>query len=97
MFTSMHLVGSYVLYTVVGICVSIILCLVITVFIMFKKYRGLINQYNEKSRECLCKSNKLSMVEYHYRNYKEGKNPFTVLRDVGEVLYNDFKEDTENE
>ena len=30
--------------------------------------------------------NKISMIEYQYRNFKEGKNPYTVLRDLGEII-----------
>lgn len=30
--------------------------------------------------------NKISMIEYHYRNYTEGKNPFTVLRKIGDII-----------
>lgn len=30
--------------------------------------------------------NKISMIEYHYRNYREGKNPFTVLRSIGDII-----------
>lgn len=33
----------------------------------------------------------LSMVEYHYRNYKEGMNGFTVLREIGDVIQNSDK------
>jgi hypothetical protein len=30
--------------------------------------------------------NKVSMIEYHYRNYREGENAFTVLRKIGDVI-----------
>lgn len=31
-------------------------------------------------------SGKLSMIEYHYRKYKEGENPFVVLRKLGDII-----------
>lgn len=31
-------------------------------------------------------SGKLSMIEYQYRKYKEGENPFVVLRMLGEII-----------
>ena len=30
--------------------------------------------------------NKLSMLEYHYRTYKEGKDAYTVLIKIGKIL-----------
>ena len=29
---------------------------------------------------------KISMLEYYHKNYREGKNPYTVLRKMGDVL-----------
>lgn len=36
---------------------------------------------------------KLSMIEYYHRNYREGKNPFTMLRKMADVLqgYEDYE------
>lgn len=31
--------------------------------------------------------NKLCMVEYYFREYKEGENPYSVLRKLGDLLY----------
>lgn len=41
----------------------------------------------EKNKEYTFVKNRLSMIEYYHRNYKEGKNPFTVLRDISNILY----------
>ena len=35
---------------------------------------------------CNYYKNKLSMIEYHYRNYREGRNAYTVLRNIGNIL-----------
>ena len=29
---------------------------------------------------------KISMVEYYHRNYTEGKNPYTMMRKINDVL-----------
>ena len=36
--------------------------------------------------------NRVSMVEYYMRNYKEGGNPFTTLRDINNALKMDNEE-----
>ena len=37
------------------------------------------------------------MIEYQYRNYKEGKNPYAVLRDLGEIIQSYYiRPDTKN-
>jgi hypothetical protein len=34
----------------------------------------------------LYNKNKISMIEYHYRNFKEGQNAFTTLRRISDTL-----------
>lgn len=41
--------------------------------------------------------NKLSMVEYEYRKYKEGCNGFTVLRNISNIIKDFYLGDTNNE
>lgn len=40
----------------------------------------------------LVSKNKLSMVEYHMREFKEGGNPFTTLRSISDILKMEDKE-----
>lgn len=36
--------------------------------------------------------NVLSMIEYETRNYKEGQNPYTTLRNIQNIIYNSEEE-----
>lgn len=68
------------------LCVVIVILLVVVGYLVWKIrfYKSL--QY-EHDDMFLYYRNKLSMVEYYYRNYKEGENPYTVLRKLGDLLY----------
>lgn len=72
----------------IGFVVSLIIVLLLTVY----KYRNLLGKYNSSKKYFLQKANQVSMIEYHYRNYKEGTNAFTVLRNIGEILQYDSME-----
>lgn len=66
-----------------------ILALVFFILLIISKikYKKLYNQLIDKNKEFTHVKNRLSMIEYYHRNYKEGKNPFTVLRDISNTLY----------
>ncbi len=68
------------------LCVVIVILVVVVGYLVWKIrfYKSL--QY-EHDDMFLYYRNKLSMVEYYYRNYKEGENPYTVLRKLGDLLY----------
>lgn len=68
------------------LCVVVVILLVVVGYLVWKIrfYKSL--QY-EHDDMFLYYRNKLSMVEYYYRNYKEGENPYTVLRKLGDLLY----------
>ena len=70
-----------------------ILALVFFILLIISKikYKKLYKQLIDKNKEFTQIKNRLSMIEYYHRNYKEGKNPFTVLRDISNTLY---EEDT---
>lgn len=70
-----------------------ILALVFFILLIISKikYKKLYNQLIDKNKEFTQVKNKLSMIEYYHRNYKEGKNPFTVLRDISNTLYEEDK------
>lgn len=66
--------------------VGIIILLSIWDFYLVFKYIHCKNNYNTQNDMCNYYKNKLSMIEYHYRNYREGRNAYTVLRNIGNVL-----------
>ena len=53
------------------------------------KYKKLSNELNSLKRDGFRNSNKYSMIEYHIRNYKEGDNVFTTMRNIQNIIYND--------
>lgn len=70
-----------------------ILALVFFILLIISKikYKKLYKQLIDKNKEFTQVKNRLSMIEYYHRNYKEGKNPFTVLRDISNTLYEEDK------
>lgn len=64
-------------------------------FIMKYKYKKLQEERNELNQKLLKSDNKLSMISYHFRHYEEGVNGFTILRDIGNVLKYEDKDETE--
>jgi len=64
-----------------------IFLLLVLLILCYIKYKGVKNLYEQDKSIWLFTKNKFSLIESHFREYKEGKNPFTVLRDIGEVIY----------
>ena len=79
------------------ITIIAISCLLIVNIVLILKYRKLQEEYYEIKSEYLFKANQISMIEYHYRNFKEGKNPYTVIRDISNVLYNGLRSKNNND
>lgn len=77
---------------VIGILTCIVCILLIFVLSLLhytKKLQDNINYYNYSN---LATRYRLSMVEYHIRQYREGTNPFTTLRNITNVLKLENKE-----
>lgn len=67
--------------------VSIILILSITIITLLKLNIKWKNLYLLECQEDLKRKNKLSMVEYYYREYTEkNANPYTILRSMSNIL-----------
>lgn len=73
-------------YITAGVIIGCLICLIIAYVVLLHKYRKLLDKYHMHKRDYLRRSNQISMIEYQYRNFKEGVNAFTVLRDIGEIL-----------
>lgn len=68
------------------ITLVIILILFILLIISWRKNRKLKEENIEKQKQWLRMKNVTDMVSFHIRAYKEGKNAFTVLRDILEIM-----------
>lgn len=85
-------------YIIAGVIIGCLICLIIAYVVLLHRYKKLLYKYYMYKRDYLCKSNQISMVEYQYRNFKEGVNAFTVLRDIGEILhYNNLEVTNQDE
>lgn len=83
---------------VIIIGVSIIALLFLVLFIKTKVQlcrlsRELLNKTKDYNRL----KNRYSMIEYYHRNFKEGMNPYTVLRDISNTFYDEIYEEEINE
>lgn len=66
--------------------IILLIIAIICFIIMLIKYIDIKNQLYEQNDMYLYYKNKISMIEYQYRNYKEGMNAFTVLRNMANIL-----------
>lgn len=73
------MVATIILFAI-SICLFIIVCVLLYWMTYYKS-----ELYAQRDMSLYYK-NKMSMVEYQFRNYREGKNPFTVLRDIGDIV-----------
>lgn len=70
------------------IAILVIACLVLTYkYVKLKQYL-----YDEQDM-FLYNRNKISMIEYTYRKFKEGQNAFTTLRQMSDILKDIYKSD----
>lgn len=67
--------------------------LFISLIIILKKYMDIKENYYAEKDMYLYNHNKISMIEYHYRNFKEGQNPYTTLRDISNTLKDIYPKD----
>lgn len=73
------------LIIIIGISILALIFLVLLI-ISKVKYRKLHKKLITKNKEFTHVKNRLCMIEHYHRNYKEGMNPFTVLRDISNTL-----------
>lgn len=65
---------------------GVICLLTIILVVILQKYLYYKNELYAQNDMFTYYKNKVSMIEYHYRNYREGKNPYTVLRNIGDII-----------
>ena len=70
--------------------IILLILLLVLLILCYIKYRGIKSLYEQDKQDWLYTRSQFSMIESHFRAYKEGKNPFTVLRDIGETIYAGF-------
>lgn len=68
------------------ILIVVIIVLLLCLCNIYIKYKSLKDKYEEQTDMYTYYKNKLSMIEYHFRNYTEGGNPFTTLRKLGDII-----------
>lgn len=82
----MTIIQEVNLYPIIGLLIGLLTSVVILCIAVINRYRRTLSEYYDLKCKYLQKSNRVSMIEYYYREFKEGKNAFTVLRDIGDVL-----------
>ena len=66
--------------------IALLLTLLLITYIQLQKTR---KEYHTFKSNKYRDSNKILMVEYYLRNYKEGENIHTVFRDLIDLIYNE--------
>lgn len=80
---------------IIIIGISFLAVLFLALYIRIKiKFHKLNDKLIQKNKEYTIVKTKLSMIEYHHRNYKEGMNPFTVLRNISNTLYEEESDES---
>lgn len=72
-----------IIICIYNIVVIVLLILLIYTIIKMNRYK---NELEAEKDIFLYNKNKISMIEYHYRNFKEGQNAFTTLRKISDTL-----------
>lgn len=71
---------------IIYLLISIIIVLSLICIKLILDKNNLKNEFEAEKDMFLYNKNKISMIEYHYRNFKEGQNAFTTLRNISNVL-----------
>lgn len=71
---------------IIYLLISIIIILSLICIKLILDKNNLKNEFEAEKDMFLYNKNKISMIEYHYRNFKEGQNAFTTLRNISNVL-----------
>lgn len=68
------------------ILLFIIIILIVLCVYFYIKMLSYKKQLEEDTDLFTYNKNKISMIEYQYRNFKEGQNAFTTLRKMSDIL-----------
>ena len=71
-------------------CILIFILVIISIYI-FRKMLYYKNELEAEKDMFLYTKNKISMIEYHYRNFKEGQNAYTTLRRISDTLQDYYR------
>jgi hypothetical protein len=75
---------------ILSISILINLFTLLIIFIQYKRLsitkQSLQAQIDTKQKQILNQKSKLTLVEYHVKNYKEGNNIFTEMRDISDII-----------
>lgn len=66
-----------------------LICMILIVVLYIRqivKHKATKNELALVKKDAESLRGKISMLEYYHRNYREGKNPYTMLRKMGDVL-----------
>lgn len=76
--------------------IIIIIFIFVGLLVCVHKYKKTLKELNSLKREGFRNNNKYIMIEYYVRNYKEGDNIFTAMRNIQNTIYNDEIKNTYN-
>lgn len=75
---------------IISISILINLFTLLIIFIQCKRFsitkQSLQAQIDTKQKQILNQKSKLTLIEYHVKNYKEGNNIFTEMRDISDII-----------
>lgn len=75
---------------IISISILINLLTLLIIFIQCKRFsiikQSLQAQIDTKQKQILNQKSKLTLIEYHVKNYKEGNNIFTEMRDISDII-----------
>lgn len=75
---------------ILSISILINLFTLLIIFIQCKRLsitkQSLQAQIDTKQKQILNQKSKLTLIEYHVKNYKEGNNIFTEMRDISNII-----------
>lgn len=77
------------LSVILGAILVIMTCVIVWLVVA---YIRLYNEFYEQKDLYFHYKNKISMIEYHLRKYKEGENAYTVLRRITDVIHNFYRQ-----
>lgn len=66
-------------------CILVIILFILYLCTRFKN-KDLQQKIYKINKEAESLRGKISMIEYYHRNYREGKNPYTMMRKIADVL-----------
>lgn len=73
----------FIINIIISVFILVLIIFNIIILIKMLKYRGEVFRH---THEVTLDRARMSMIEYTFRKYKEGQNPFTTLRDISNIL-----------